>query len=170
MIPEHDREALRYLAGEIAELAQLPDQQQKINGWKRVNGLQEHRPMLWLTEIPWGEFEEKVDELKTVCEDIECRHIEREFRRKIFTAKHLPCDEVVDDTYWIEKKIEDVGRDGRGDFGVEINEQLIQQGDSYVQSHAFEAVIKDFDDIPKIRIPSVRYDEQTTLQRAQFAN
>lgn len=58
---------------------------------------------------------------------------------------------------------------GLSDFSVEIHEQRIAQGNSYIQSHAYEAVIKDFDDLLKIRMSSVRYDEQTTSQRVQFA-
>jgi hypothetical protein len=52
---QRDRENLRKLAAELAELAARPQEQDKIQGWKRLNSLQPQRPMLWITEIPYGE-------------------------------------------------------------------------------------------------------------------
>ncbi len=48
-----DRDILRTLAAEIAELAQDPVQQERIDGWKALNSLEPVRPRLWSTEIPW---------------------------------------------------------------------------------------------------------------------
>ena len=73
---DRDRNIVRALAGELAELAQQPEQQERIEGWKRVNSLQPHRPMLWITEIPWGEIEQDVEELTPVCEDDQVRGVE----------------------------------------------------------------------------------------------
>ena len=57
-----DRDIVRDLAADLAEIGARPEQEEKIEGWKRCNGLKPHRPMLWITEIPWGEFEDDVDE------------------------------------------------------------------------------------------------------------
>ena len=162
MVPNQDREILRRLAGQIVTLTHNPKQREKIDGWKMINSLQDHRPMLWITEIPWGEFEGKVKELTPVCKDDECRVIEQDFRRILFKARHLPCDEVVDSAYWVRKKINGTG------YGVEIRERTIQQDQSYVQSHAYEQIIKDFDDLDRIKMPSISYDEQTTMQKVRF--
>jgi hypothetical protein len=158
-----DRDTVRRLAGELAELAQDPIQQQRIAGWKRVNSLQSHRPMLWITEIPWGEFEHKVEELAPVCEDPRLRGIEAGLRRQLFTARRLSCDEVVEGVFYVGKKISRMG------FGVPIREQQLKQdGGTYIQSHHYEPVISDFEDIEKIQMPDVVYDEQGTLADKAF--
>ncbi len=67
MVSVHDREVLRRLAGEIAELAQRPEQQEKIDGWKRINSLQAHRSsLLPIPAILGGyiEYNERLSDLK----------------------------------------------------------------------------------------------------------
>jgi len=157
-----DRDVVRRLAGDLVDVAGRPEQQEKIEGWKRINSLQPHRPMLWITEIPWGEFENNVDELRPVCQDERLRGVEARLRRQLFTARHLPCDEVQDGICWVAKAIS-----GRG-YGLGTQEELIKQGDSYVQSHHYEPVIKDVEDIQKIQMPDVSYDAEATEERRAF--
>ena len=99
MVSARDRDVLRRLAGETAEIAGRPLQQEKIEGWKRINALQPHRPMLWITEVPWGELEDQSDELRPLCEDEACRRIERTLRERLYTARHLRCDDVLEDAF-----------------------------------------------------------------------
>ncbi len=162
MTVSEQRDLIRRLAGELAGIAGRPEQQEKINGWKSLNSLRPQRPMLWIMEIPWGEFENQVDELRPQCAEAQLRPIEQELRRKLFTARHLVCDEVVDDTWWFPLEI--VG-DG---YGVEISEQQIPQGASGVRSHHYESAIKDFADIEKIQMPRVYHNEAGTLARREF--
>ncbi|MCF7853813.1 MAG: hypothetical protein K9N51_03365 [Candidatus Pacebacteria bacterium] len=163
MVPTKDRDVLRRLASDIAGIAQLPEQEEKIEGWTRINGLKPHRPMVWITEIPWGEFEHKIPELRTVCEDERCRGVEQHFRRTLFTARHLPCHAVVHDVFWVPKVIHG------SDFGVIVEEEkLAQNGGTYIQSHHYKPAIKDFPDIDKIKMPDVRYDEEETQQNLSF--
>ena len=157
-----DRDVIRGLAGELAEIAQGAEQAEKIAGWKKINSLQSHRPMLWITEIPWGEFENEVTELKPVCRDEHLRWIEQGLRRRRFTARRLPCDQVEDGICWITKIIHG------GGHGLQTREAQIAQGDSYVQSHHYEPVIKDMADIAKIRMPDLSYDAEATEQQQAF--
>ena len=157
-----DRDVVRRLAAELAEVARRPEQAEKIEGWKRINGLQEHRPMLWITEVPWGEFEDDLEELRAVCEDERLRSIERRLRRRLFTARRLPSDEVQDGICWVRKTI-------RGaDFGLETQEQRIPQGASYIQSHHYEPVIGNEEDIDRIRMPEVAFDAAATEEQVAF--
>lgn len=163
MTIDEQRSLIRRLAGELARTAALPEQRGKAEGWKRLNGLKPLRPMLWITEIPWGEFENKVETLRPQCEDAELRRIEQELRRKLFTASQLPCDEVVDPVWWLPMAITG------DDYGLEVRERQIEQGDSYIRSHQFEPVVRDFPDIEKIRMPEVRHDEaKTRAQKEQL--
>ena len=157
-----DRDTVRALAGRLAELAALPVQQERIEGWKRINGLQPHRPMIWITEIPFGEFENDVDELRPVCEDKRLRSVEAQLRRRIFHELYLQTDEVVTDCLDVPKRI--LG----ADFGVKADERTIKQGGTYIVSHEYHAVIRDFPDIEKIRMPEVSYDEEATLEAVEY--
>jgi len=158
-----DRDVVRRLAAELAAIAGQPEQEAKRAAWRRLNGLDPIRPMLWITEIPWGEFECKVDELRPVCEDEALRGVEMRLRHQLFTARRLPCDEVVDDIWWVHKHI------GGIDFSVPVKEQqLVQEGGAYIRSHHYEPVIKELEDIELIRMPEVHYDEAATLASKAF--
>ncbi len=158
-----DRDILRQLAGELAAIAQQPAQQEKIDNWKALNSLTPNRPMLWITEIPWGEVENNVDELRPLCKDPQARNIEQNLRHVLFTARHLPCDEVVDGTFYVPKAIHGAG------YGVEIEEEtIVQEGGAYIQSHHFKPAIKDVEDIEKIKMPDIYHDAAETDKRLTF--
>ncbi len=157
-----DRDVVKKLAAEVAEMAAQPIQQEKREGWKRLNSLQAQRPMLWITEIPWGEFEGTMDELRCVCADDRLRAVESRLRRTLFTARHLPCDEVIDSTWWVPKVIHGAG------YGLSVQEQQLPQGGSYVYSHHYEPVLQDLDDIEKIRMPEVWFDAEATHEQIRF--
>ncbi len=160
---ENDRDIVRRLASALAEIAADPVQEEKIEGWKRINSLREHRPMVWITEIPWGEFEHKVDELTPECKDEQHRNIEQGLRRKLFTAKHLRTDDVVLGSYEVKQVMSGV------EFGIRIKEQrIVQDGGTRIQSHHYEPVIAEFEDIEKIQMPDVRYDEEETRKNQAF--
>ncbi len=158
-----DREILRRLASDVVDIADDPVQQEKIDAWKKCNSLAPERPMLWITEIPWGEFADDVEELNCVCAEKRNRDIEFEFRRRIFMHRRLPCDEVIDGVFYLPKRIEGLG------FGVDISEQQIEHGSgTYIRSHHYEPVISGFEDIEKVRIPKVVYHEEETLREKEY--
>jgi hypothetical protein len=154
---------LRRLAGEVAEVAAEPIQQERIGGWKRVNALADHRPMLWINEIPWGEFEDSVEELRCVCADEPCRRIERSLRRRLFTARRLSTDEVVHGRFYVPKAITGLN------FGIDISERQLDQGTTHIRSHYYDSVLADFDDLEKIRQGPIEHDEDETARRAERA-
>ncbi|MFN2351068.1 MAG: hypothetical protein ABR497_03895, partial [Kiritimatiellia bacterium] len=138
------------------------EEQEKINLWQRLNSLQPGRPMLWITEIPWGEFEEQVEELRPQCADEQLRCVEQQLRRKLFTARHLSCDAVLDDVWWLPMEITG------DDYGVEVRQQQLATGASHIRSHHYEPSIKDWDDVAKIQMPRVRHDADRTRARLEF--
>ncbi len=162
MSSSKDRDVIRHLAGQMAEIAQHPSQQEKIESWKALNSLRPQRPMVWITEIPWGEFEHKVEDLRPQCEEKQFRNIETNLRRKLFIARHLPCDEVLHPEFEVQRCITGWG------YGVETDEEQLAHGDSNIQSHHYKPVISEFEDIEKICMPDVRHDEEATEQRVNF--
>lgn len=157
-----DRDTLRRLASQWAALAQQPAQREKIALWTALNDLKPQRPMLWITEIPWGEFEDRVEALRPVCEDAPCRRIERGFRRKLFVAENLACDEVVEPVFQVGVTVHGA------EFGPAVDEQRIEQGASPIQSHHYEPVIRDAADIEKIQMPRLTYDAEATARDVAF--
>ena len=63
---------------------------------------------------------------------------------------------------WIHKAIHGAG------YGLQTQEAQIAQGESYVQSHHYEPVIKDMADIEKIQMPNVSYDAEATEGQQAF--
>jgi hypothetical protein len=119
--------------------------------------------MLWITEIPWGEIVGKVAELTPVCADEKLRALEAGLRRRLFVARRLPCDEVVEGVFEVGKIISGL------DYGVEVRErQIVQPGGTHIRSHHFEPVISGPEDVEKIEMPRVAYDEAATLREKAF--
>ncbi len=161
-ITERDRDVLRRLGAEIAELAQHPIQLERRDSWKALNDLRPTRPMLWITEIPWREFEDDVEELRAECENERARRIEKGLRYKIFTARHLRVDEVLSTDFHVNRAIE--GRD----YGVRFKEERIAQGAAYIQSHHYVPVIKELEDVENIKLPELHCNEAKTAERVEF--
>jgi hypothetical protein len=51
-----EKTVLRRLAEELAGIAMLPVHREKMGLWRRLNGLKQIRPMVWINEIPWHEM------------------------------------------------------------------------------------------------------------------
>src|SRR5450759_2403953 len=91
-----DRDILRRLAAQQAQIAALPIHQEKAELWRRLNDRQPVRPMVWINEICWNEM--NVDgELTLLCQDLWAQEIELGLRRLLYQWRHLPADMVVDD-------------------------------------------------------------------------
>ncbi len=162
MIPA-DRETLRSLASQLVEISLDGVQEERRASWRDSNGLRPHRPMIWITEIPWGECREHHDELRPTCEGEAERRMENELRRRLFTQRHLPCDDVEDGRWWVQKQFDSA------DYGLDVAEEMILQGDSYVRSHQYRPVITEPDDIDKIQFPDVTYNEERTLEDVRIS-
>ena len=153
-----DRDILRRLAEQLAALSRHPREAEKIRLWRALNDLRPERPLLYVAQIPWDEFEQAVDELPPQCAVPDCRVIEAEMRRRLFTAGRLPCDIVVEDVWWAPKVIEGA------DCGVP---QVLASRIGMAQ--AFRPVIRGEADIGKIRWPEVRHNAEETARRVDFA-
>ena len=95
-LTSRDRDVLRRLAEQQAEIAALPVHKEKAELWRRLNDLQPARPMVWINEIPWNEMNVD-DELTLQCADPWAREVEGGLRRLLYQWRHLPADMVVDE-------------------------------------------------------------------------
>ncbi|PIV56076.1 hypothetical protein COS16_05060, partial [Candidatus Desantisbacteria bacterium CG02_land_8_20_14_3_00_49_13] len=56
IIPSKDRDVLRRLAEETAEIAALPAHKEKAGLWTRLNDLRSARPMVLISQVCWNEM------------------------------------------------------------------------------------------------------------------
>jgi len=161
-VSRYDRDVLRELAEKIANIAALPIHNEKIKMWKEVNSLKSKRPMVWINNIPWHEMGVEGElELKTTNEFY--RKIEMEMRRTIYRWKNMRVDMVVEPKIVCPLVINNSG------FGIEEDVDIKKvDSDSDVYSRHFHIQIKEEDDIQKIKMPKISYNEDATGQNYQI--
>ncbi|MBI5283085.1 MAG: hypothetical protein HY858_15475 [Candidatus Solibacter usitatus] len=156
-----DREILRTLASQLAEIAALPVHAEKARLWRKLNDLQSERPMVWINEICWQEMD--VDgELTLRAEHPWAREQELDLRRTLYQWRHLPGDMIVNGWLACPLAIHST------DFGIiEDVDTVTTDAASDIVSRRFHIQIRDFDDLEKIRMPVVTHNERATELRYQ---
>jgi hypothetical protein len=155
-LAETEKSTLRRLVDELAVIAALPVHRDKARLWRELNDLQSKRPMVWINEIPWHEM--NVDEELTVRTTHPwAREVEARLRRTLYQWRHMPGDMVVGDFLECPLAIHST------DFGI-LEEVDVARTDaaSDIVSRHFHVQIQSPEDIEKIRLPVVTYDEETT--------
>jgi len=155
-VSRRDREVLRRLAGEQAEIAALDVQARTVAEWKRLNDLRPGRALVWINEIPWHEMD--VDgELTLQCEDPFLRTHEQVLREVRYQWRHLPADMVVEPVHYLPLEVYDSG------YGVDEDVEIVRTDErNSVVSRRFHPQITDYPDLEKIQVPEVRHDAAAT--------
>lgn len=160
--PKRDRLILRSLASELADIASLPIQKEKAEMWKRLNKLEDVKPMVWINEIPWHEMNVN-DELTLQCENAFCRKIEEWLRQTLYQWRHLRGDMVIEPKIYCPKVIRDSG------FGLKEESDILRiDNNNPIVSRHFHPQIRNEEDIEKIKYPTVIYDEEATEYNYQL--
>jgi len=155
-ISENDRSILRRLAEQVAEVAALPVHQETAAEWRRLNGLQPGRPLVWINEIPWHEMNVN-DELTLQTTDPFGRGVEWQLRSTLYQWNHLRGDMVVEPVFYSPLAIHDTG------FGIQEESDIIPQDErGGILSRQFHPQIQDERDLEKIKTPQVTHDEEAT--------
>ncbi len=155
-ISAKDREVLRSLASQVAEIASLDVHQQKAELWRKVNDLESERPMVLAFEVCWNEMNVD-DELTCVCEHPWARGQEEELRQTLYQWRHMPADMIVSDFLACPLVAESTG------FGLVQDADIVKTDESSrIVSRHFHAQIREPEDIEKIKMPKVRYNEAAT--------
>ena len=55
-LEQKEKDVLRALATEWAEIATQPVHMERARLWTKLNDLESERPMVWINEIPWHEM------------------------------------------------------------------------------------------------------------------
>lgn len=152
-----DQETLRRLGDDIFRIGNLPVQKQRAELWRRLNDREDVRPMVFINEEPWEELKPHCAELTCRCVDPFLQGIELSLRRQLYRWQNYPCDMVIRPVVEFSKVWSSTG------IGVEQKTETIQHGD--ICSYHFVPQINTVEDIEKIRMPEVRFDEEETARR-----
>lgn len=160
-ISENDKRTLRSLAGRYAETANLDVQKERIERYYKTNALEEVRPLVLISEIPWGEIDD--DALKNTCAK-ELGWIETQLRHELYQWDHFQVDLVIPPVFGVHKQTHSTG------IGIEVDEVQIK-GDTgaYISAHEYHDVLKTDEDLEKLRLPVVTYDREGTERAAEQA-
>jgi hypothetical protein len=158
MIEPRDRQILRDLARQVADVACLPVMEQRRNRWKRHNSLGTGRPMILI--FPEGSWGELIPGDALRCEGPEARGMEFELRHRLYTFHHFASDNVVEAEWIVSKAIRDTG------WGLQARHRPSTAARG---AWAFDPVITSPGDMDKIRLPEVTHDSDETARRLESA-
>ena len=164
MLDQKDREIIRSLAAEVAEIAALPVQEEKRSLWRKLNALKPARAMVMIDQVCWNEMNID-DELTLRCQDPECRQYENMLRRTLFQWKRFRVDMVVEPFIRVPMAIHNSG------FGINIQEDTaVTDSTNDVISHLYENQFQTEEDIEKIGIPVISHDRDESGRRQAVAH
>jgi len=154
-----ERQVLRRLAGQVAELAARPVEEEKRRLWYAHNALEATRPVIFCDpENGWNEI---IDPDGLECEGVLGRWWEMRLRKEIFWGTQMGDDYTIVPSF----DVPHIHRGGLEDWGVK--ERIIggQGGGSYI----WESPIKAAADLPKLRLPQIRVDAAATQRVSELA-
>jgi hypothetical protein len=164
MITDQDRQIVRELAGQVAEIAALPVQEETRELWRKLNARRPERPMVMMDQVCWNEMNIG-DELTLRCTDAECRGYENALRLTLFQWRHFAVDMVVEPFIRIPKAIHNTG------FGISVHENTaVTDPTNSVVGHQFVNQFRTMDDLQKMKIPQISHDAAETDRRLVVAH
>ena len=158
-VPHAEREMLRRLAAEVAEIATLPVHAEKAALWRKLNRLEPVRPLVWINEICWDEMGPDV---VPQASDSFLRGIEGHLRRTLFQWRHLPADMIVEGWLPCPVAVRDTG------YGVETKAARTDLAGFQKSAVDYIPVITCEADVARIQMPEVSVDDEETARRLEL--
>ena len=158
MVSSFERNILRDCAARVADIADLPIQDERRGLWKKHHSLKPERPMVLV--FPEGSWLELIPSKDLACENKEARRIERMLRQRIYYHEHFQDDTVIGGEWIVWKVIHSTG------WGMEpkVTPSTTPRG-----SWKYDPVLKGRSDLEKLRFPDITYDEPATIEAIQKA-
>jgi len=154
---QRDRLILRELAKQVAELAARPVEKEKRELWYRHNALEPTRPLVFCDpENGWNEILTP-DTLQ--CEGGLARAWEWYLRREVFWGAHMRDDKVIEAVFNVGHVYTET------DWGLRETRIGGEGGGSW----RWEAPLKTYDDMDKLRFPQITVDYEATQELLQLA-
>ncbi|MDR1904575.1 MAG: hypothetical protein LBQ88_20110, partial [Treponema sp.] len=149
LISRTDRQILRELGKEYAEIAADEANRERIGRIKDMHSLKQVRPPLWLGQIPWHELNGD-GELTLRCQSEWAREMENFFRQNLFQWKYFQGDMIAEDAYYIYKTFSQTG------IGIDIVEKTIAtDSKNNIISHHYEDQLDSEEKLDALKLPEV---------------
>lgn len=157
------KQVLRDLAKRYAEIAADPRQQETIDGWKRLNGLKETRPMVRVDQLPWHELPWGEDKMVSKDDPLLGKtpgywSLEGNMRRTIYAWENFKADMVVLPYIGIAK----IARKSAIGPDAKIESKGL--------SKHFEEQLATIEEVEALEAPVVEVDPELDQQRLEQAN
>lgn len=160
-ISNKDKEILRDLGKQIAEIAADPINDKRREIHRSVNAMEKGRPSITIFQEPWNELNQN-GEIDSRCEDQFCKGIERGMRQTLYKWRVYPGDMVVNAVSNQGFCVNDSKLGISEDVDIEKTDD-----ENYVVSRHFNIQIKEESDIHKIKKPVIKHDESKTEELYQ---
>jgi len=151
-----DRNVIRELAERYAEIAALPHQQETIDCWRRLNGLQSTRPMVRIDQLPWDELPWGEDLM--VNDTGLAQAVERRLRMMLYAWDNFKADMVVLPYFGMSKTV----RNDRLGPAAEVEHKGLSQH--------FAAQLETIEDVEALQTPTIEVDPTGDQQRLAEAS
>ena len=146
-----DREILRDLARQVAEVASLPVMAERKAMWKRHNALQRVRPMVLV--FPEGSWRELLPGSALQCTEEKARGMEWNLRARLYQHEHIHHDLPIEGDWVVGRAISNTG------WGMEARH--IPSSDP-TGAWKFDPILHTPDDLAKLKLPEVTVDDEAT--------
>ncbi len=154
----NDREILRSLAEDVAEVADLPVMAERRAMWKRHNALERVRPMVLVD--PQGSWRELLPDTEMTCEGAAARRTEWTLRSRLYNHHNFEDDTVIEKDWIVRRAVHNTG------WGLTARHLRSSMATG---AWKFDPVIKTHADLDKIKFPRVYEDEDATTRAVAAA-
>jgi hypothetical protein len=145
-----DREILRRLAGEVADLAKRPIEAEKQQLWLKHNALESTRPLIFCDpENGWNEI---ITPDQIECKNLLARQWEVHLRKECFWGSTMKDDYTIQPYFDIPYIHDEIG------WGL----KEIRIGGEDGGAYTWKSPIKTDQDVEKLRYPEIRVDYDAT--------
>ena len=163
-LTQMEQDVLRRLAREYAEIAFLPEQEERRRRWERFNTLRGERPMVLIDQIPWNELNQE-GELTNAVQDPAWRAVETWLRQELYKWRHMRADMVIDPYIKIRRPFHSTG------WGLEPKVTRLRLDDTNdTAAQSMENLIRGPEDLEKIHTPVLTLDEGEERAMAETAD
>ena len=158
VVAPSDQEVLRRLAGEVAELAARPIEDEKRDLWYKHNALEATRPLVFCD--PENGWREVFPPSSLKCEGDLARQWELILRKETFWGREMLDDTVIRPSFDVPHVHNAL------DWGLEVR----RIGGDHGGSYTWDPPIKTYEDIERLRIPEIVVDHETTNRLVHVAD
>lgn len=157
IINSKDQEILRRLAGQVAQLAARPIENEKRDLWFRHNTLQTTRPLIFCDpENGWNEI---ITEAQVQCQGELAREWEMHLRKEAFWGESMGDDRVIEACFEVPYLYSE------SDWGMKETKIGGQNGGSYT----WNSPLKSYDNLDKLHFPNISVDHEATAALLSLA-